>query len=83
MNFYNASPTTTATLLIPGNSNRTGLTLVNAGSVTVYIGKHSGVTTATGFPIASGDSIEIEALTENLYGITSSGTGDIRMAETV
>lgn len=81
MNFTKASPTTTATLLLAANRRRTGVTLVNEGSVAVYINFNSGVTTSTGFPIPVGGDLEIEGTTDTIYGITASGTGDIRIAE--
>ena len=81
MDFHQRSPTTSASMLLAGNSNRTGLTIYNVGEVTVYIHKYSGVTAANGFPIPADSFLEVEGLTEDLYGITASGTGDLRIAE--
>jgi hypothetical protein len=72
-----AAPTTAATLIIAASSRRT-LTLYNNGSVVVYIGGAT-VTSSTGFPIAAGVELAIDDPTTNaIYGITASGTGDIR-----
>lgn len=81
MQFLKSAPTTSPTLIVDGNPSRLGLTLINYGSVTVFIDTHDEVTTATGFPLEADDSLIIASSTESIYGITTSGTGDIRVAE--
>jgi len=62
------------------NTSRKCILLKNNGSVTVYIGEDNTVTTLTGYPLEAGESIYIYD-TEAVYGITASGTGDIRYLE--
>jgi len=50
------SVTTSAVALVSYSAKRTSLTLVNVGSADIYWGLKPGVTTGTGFPIASGQS---------------------------
>jgi hypothetical protein len=75
-----AAPTTAATLIVAANTSRKAVTLKNAGSVTVYLGA-SGVTTAAGSPLLAGESFSTERTSAALYGITASGTGDVRVLE--
>lgn len=73
--------TTSATLIKASNSSRKGILLKNHSGSTVYIGL-SGVTVATGRKIEIGRSIYLNNK-EAIYGITSSGTGDVRYLEAV
>jgi len=75
---FNATPTTTATRIVSARPGRIGLTMKNVGSVTVYIGPDSTVTTSTGFPLDEDEVMEDEGYTDEWWGITGSGTGDIR-----
>jgi hypothetical protein len=79
-----SSPGTTATLLVAARTGAVGtgratVTLKNFGSATVYVGA-SGVTTSTGFPLAGGDGMSVDA-TSAIYGIVSGGTGSIAALE--
>lgn len=73
-----AAPTTTATKIIDGDAGISGVTLVNNGTQTVYIGNSSAVTTANGHPFYPNSVMEFTGVTDALWGITASGTGDIR-----
>lgn len=73
------TPGTTATLIVDANSARSSLFLQNFhATVRVYIGKDSSVTpaTATGY-LDPADTLEDDT-TDDWWGITSSGTGDLR-----
>ena len=50
------------------------LILTNGGTATVYVGGFTAVTAVTGFKIASGATMLLTGATENVWGITSSGT---------
>jgi hypothetical protein len=75
------APDTTATELKAANANRKVIVLYNAGSPTVYLGKDNTVTSSTGLPLVEGASLTDEYSTDAWWGITASGTGDIRVIE--
>lgn len=64
------------------NSARRGATIVNNGSVTVFLGK-STVSTANGIPLAANQSFTISQgeFLGAVYGITASGSADVRYWE--
>jgi hypothetical protein len=76
-----AAPTGTQTLLLAANVARISATFVNAGSVTVYIGPTSAVTTSTGMPIIANGFFTDDSSTSAWYGVTTGSAGDMRMAE--
>ena len=78
--FTAAAPTTSATLLLAANTSRKSALLYNNGSQVVYLGG-SGVTTSTGQPVPPGGAIADGAGAGAWYGITATGTGDIRVTE--
>ncbi|HKY59413.1 MAG TPA: hypothetical protein VJP59_00230 [Gemmatimonadota bacterium] len=63
---------TTATLLLSASRHRSSVLIANAGPNAIYIGA-SGVTTATGFPIAAGASRDFpnSTIPEDLYAIAA------------
>lgn len=71
---------TSADLLLAANSNRVVATIQNAGTVRVYLGP-SGVTTSSGLVLEPGDTMVDEHSTSAWYGITASGTADLRVCE--
>lgn len=79
--FGRAQPTVAATLIVSANPSRTSLTLRNAGSVTVYLGRDATVTATSGYPLEAGEIMEDTDSIDAYYGITASGTGDIRSIE--
>ena len=79
--FSAAAPTTQAVILAAGSSKRIALTLRNAGSVTVYLGKDATVTSASGYPLKVDEVMTDDNSSDAWWGITASGTGDIRMME--
>lgn len=85
-NITNASTTVsnTATAIPASNrGHRKTLLVQNVGTNVIYLGDSS-VTTANGYKFEVGDVIEFQ-MTDNvtLYGITASGTSDIRTIEGV
>lgn len=75
------APTTAALLLLASNASRISALLSNAGSVTVYLGRGNSVAATTGIPLAPGASLTDTDSTDDWWGITASGTGDIRVLE--
>lgn len=79
------SVTTSATRLDTGAANNpqgSAIGVYNNGASTVYLGG-SGVTTATGFPLAAGTSLSVDLKESGdvLYGIVVSGTVEVRTLE--
>lgn len=79
--FSTAAPTNAAASILAANASRKTALIVNAGSVTVYLGKDNTVTTSNGIPLAVGAAIEDDRSTDAWYGITASSTGDLRILE--
>lgn len=75
----NAACTTGATSILAANYERKGF-VVQATDGTVYLGG-SGVTTSTGFPLSTGQSLSSSAFLGTVYGITASGTVNVRYWE--
>lgn len=72
------TPGTSATLVVDANSSRTSLFLQNFGATRVYLGKDNTVTTATATCFLDQyDTLEDDS-TDDWWGITSSGTADLR-----
>lgn len=78
--YGNAACTTTATQILAANYERKGF-VVQATDGTVYLGDDSSVTTSTGFPLATGQSFSSSAALGTIYGITASGTVNVRYWE--
>ena len=80
--------TTTATLIIPANTRRQELRLVNySTSPDCFIGMDSSVTAQNGFALMAGSEQDASrsmgsTYLGDIYGITSTGTADIRWWET-
>lgn len=83
----NVSVTNTATLIIAANSQRQELFITNNGvTPDAYIGPDNTVTASNGLPLYAGQTRERDrgfgSWLGTVYGITSSGTADIRVWET-
>ena len=76
----NVACTTSATLIRAANYERKGF-VVSAVDGTVYLGDSSAVTSSTGFPVAVGQSFSSSAFLGTVYGITASGTTNVRYWE--
>jgi hypothetical protein len=74
------APTNSAANIVAARETRKTVTLVNHGSVDVYVGAAT-VTTANGVKVPAGASITIPT-TAAVQGITASGTGAVHYVET-
>lgn len=72
----NTACTTSATLIVAANYERKGI-LIKAIDGGVYLGG-SGVTSSTGFYLASGETLSSTSFLGAVYGITASGTTNTR-----
>ena len=77
-----AAPDTTANgiILFGPDLNRLAVELLNVGTVDVYVGE-SGVATTTGPPLFVGSQPLYVGCQDELYGITTAGTGDVAITE--
>lgn len=66
------SVSTSATEIVAANSSRKSVILQNNGGGNVYLGNSS--VTASGFYLASGQSITLDKTTAAIYGIVSTGS---------
>lgn len=81
--FTDPAPTSSASSIVAANSSRKSVTIHNAGSVTVYLGGTSGVTTSNGIPLGAGETLSDDSSTDAWYAITASGTADLRIVEVI
>jgi hypothetical protein len=72
----------TATGLAPERASRAGIALFNNGAGVVYLGGPD-VTAASGFPLPAGASFSEDGSRDAYYGVTASGTVDVRVLEIV
>ena len=85
--YTNVSVGNTATLIVAANSGRQELFITNnSTSPDIFIGSDSSVTASTGLPLYAGQTRErsrgFSIWLGNVYGISASGTADIRVWET-
>lgn len=76
----NVAVTSTATLIKASTASRKEL-FVKAIDGTVYVGSSSAVTTSTGYPLYTGEELPPSLYTGDVYGITASGTVNVRYWE--
>jgi len=77
----NKTPTTTPMLLLASSDFRKTVTIYNNGSVTVYLGANGNMTSANGFPLLAQQTFVDEESRDAWYGVTASGTADLRIIE--
>lgn len=76
-----ATPTLIASSLHGDAATPASTTVLNSGTVTVYLGG-PGVATATGFPLAVGNTLNVDLrATNDLYGIVATGTNDVSVLQ--
>jgi hypothetical protein len=76
------SVTNTAGAITAGTAGRDKVLLQNRGNQAIFIGFNASVTTVNGIEIPKGGSYEMEVSDGvTLYGITASGTADLRYQE--
>lgn len=79
--FADPAPTSTAASVLAANTSRKSCTIQNVGTVDVYLGKDNTVTTTNGLKLAAGDTLTDDVSTDAWWGITASGTADLRVLE--
>lgn len=76
--------TTSAVLLLDADANRISVLFSNNGAATLYLGKDATLTTSNaGTFVASGANLPDSDSQDAWWGITSSGTADVRIIEVV
>jgi len=80
LNHASVNVTNTATLILAANTSRKTILIQNIGSEDCFLADSASVTISNGFPVKSGESIFMYNK-DAIYGITSSGTVDIRYME--
>lgn len=75
------SVSTTATLLANVNTSRKSIVIYNNGPETVFLGYDTNVSFSTGIPLTSGSAYSDDTYLGSYFGITSSGTSDVRIGE--
>jgi hypothetical protein len=88
MSYGSVTVTDTATQIVSQNTKRKRVTLVNtSASVTIYFGPDNSITDSNAIPLYPRQGLNLDKITEDylgdIYGITSSGTADIRFWERV
>lgn len=73
--------TNVAALLVAENLDRLTLSLVNNGKKTVYLGKDNTLTALNGTPLPPTGSVSDDNSNDAWWGITESGTSDVRSVE--
>ena len=79
-NTSQVSVTGAATQILPANTSRSGVSLVNTSAVTVYIGNSTSVTTSTGYPLLAGAAVGF-GTTLSIYGITAGTSATVGALE--
>lgn len=79
-NNNSASIGTSAAQIVLGRSSREALLVQNLGTADLYVGG-STVTTANGVKVAAGSAMGFSDFNGPLYGISASGTLDVRYLE--
>jgi hypothetical protein len=73
-----------ATLILAANTWRSGVTIYNNSSVTVYIGTDSSVSSSTGMVVGAGGAYDFNgwfSYRGDIYGRAASATADVRYLE--
>lgn len=79
--FSDPAPSAAAALQLAANASRKCAVIYNNGTQTVYLGKDSSVTTSNGMPLLAGATLVDDHSVDAWWGITASGTGDLRIYE--
>lgn len=81
LNYDQVSVTTSATSIISSNTNEKVRKIENVGSNTIFVAGANTVTTANGFPIKVGETLNISDYTGEIFGIVAAGTEDASYIE--
>ena len=70
--FRNVGGTNTVLVAVHGNNVGYPMSAIvkNGSAGTIFVG-HAGVTTSNGFPLAFGESLEVDLVNEGLYGVAT------------
>lgn len=79
--FTDPAPTAAAAVVVAANAARLSVTIQNVGTVPVYLGKDNTVTTTNGLYLPAGGVLTDTASRDAWWGITASGTADLRVCE--
>lgn len=86
-NYGTVSVTTSAKLIVAANEKRKAISIVNSSNGDLFIGPDSSITTANAIPLYGYTTRDSNKTPEGwlgpIYGITASGTVDVRYWETV
>ncbi len=87
MGYNTVTVTTSATEIVPANTQRRNVTVVNTSlSAIVYIGPDASITTSNAIPLYQNQTRDQDRVAEGwqgpIYGIVGSGTADVRYWET-
>lgn len=77
--FSDPAPTNSASSIVAAAAGRLSVSIFNAGTMTVYLGKDNTVTTSNGFPLVVGATLSDDVSVDAWWAITASGTGDLRI----
>jgi len=86
MAYNTVTVTTTATEIVPANTQRRSLTIVNTSeSIIVYIGSDNLITTSNAIPLYETQTRDQDRIPEGylgpVFGIVGTGTSDVRYWE--
>lgn len=73
---------TSAVAVAAANPQRVSALVVNNGTVPIYVGYSSSVTTSDGIPVAVGQGFEEREFVGALYAISGTAAQDVRVGET-
>jgi hypothetical protein len=72
---------TSAAVLVAASGDRVGLHVYNLGSVLIYVGKDSSVSSTNGYPIAASTEKVFLDWTDAVYAISGTAGQDVRVIE--
>jgi hypothetical protein len=84
--YSNVTVGTTATLIAAANNGRRGLIITNNSSTTdIFYGPDASITKDNALPLYANQTLNLDKVPEgyggSIYGITASGTADVRYWE--
>lgn len=77
--FSDPAPTSSASQIVAASATRLCVIIENVGTVGVYLGSTSGVTTSTGLFLDAGETLTDDVTVDAWFAITASGTADLRV----
>jgi hypothetical protein len=74
INYDQVSVGTTATTIISANTDEKIRKIENLGNNTIFIGGANTVSTTNGFPVESGETLDVSDYTGEIFGIVAAST---------